>query len=138
MAGATSSVEGFLTDLPTPILPKINGEPTREGLIDLHQLISGYIASVASNLGGGQHGHLVLSMMAKEYMEQTGFAFVRPHNPGKYSQIMGSSQEQALVTENFRQNQALFLKYSAVDGALKTRLSRRWDQSSYTHWWISL
>ena len=30
---------------------------------------------------------------------------------------MGSAQEQALRTEKFQQNQALFLKYSAVDGA---------------------
>ena len=61
-------------------------------------------------------------MMAKEYMEQTGFAFVWPHNPGKYSQIMGSSQEQALVTENFRQNQALFRKYTAVDRFLNKHI----------------
>ena len=36
MVGATSSVNGILTDFPAPILPKIEGEPTREGLIDLH------------------------------------------------------------------------------------------------------
>ena len=52
-------------------------------------------------------------------MEQTGFAFVLPHNPGEYPQIMGSSQEQALGTEKFRQNQALFQKYTAMDRELK-------------------
>ena len=53
MAGETSSVEGVLADFLKPILPKIYEEPTREGLIDLHRLISGNTASVASNLGGG-------------------------------------------------------------------------------------
>ena len=67
MAGATSSVRVVLTDFPAPILPKIDGEPTREGLIDLHLLISGNAAPVAPNLGGGRHGHLVLTMTAVDY-----------------------------------------------------------------------
>ena len=32
---------------------------------------------------------------------------------------MGNAQEQALVPEKFQQNQALFRKYTAVDGAFK-------------------
>ena len=67
MTGTTSSIEGVLADSPTPILTKINREPKIEGLIDLHQLISGNTASVASNLGGGQHGHLALTMISEEY-----------------------------------------------------------------------
>ena len=71
MAGARSSVEGILADLPTPILPKIVGEPTREGMINIYRLISGNAASVALNLGGGGHGHIALTMTAEEYMEYT-------------------------------------------------------------------
>ena len=59
-----SSVEGVLTDFPTPILPKIGGEPKIEGLIHLHRLISGNVASMASNLGVGWHGHLALTITA--------------------------------------------------------------------------
>ena len=55
-------------------------------------------------------------------MEQTGFAFVTPHKPGNHPQSMGSSQEQALGTEKFAQNQALFRKYTAVDRALKNQI----------------
>ena len=88
MAGATSNTKGVLTDFPTPILPKIGGEPTREGLIDIHRLIRGNAASVALNFGGGRHGHLALTMMAEEYMEQTGFIFFPPHNPGDYPHSM--------------------------------------------------
>ena len=103
MAGARSSFKGVLADFPMSILSKIYGEPTREGLIDLHKLISGNAASVASNQGGGQHGHLALTMTAYEYRSHTGFAFVPPHNPGDYPQSMGSAQEQALGTEKFQQ-----------------------------------
>ena len=98
MAGATSSVEGVLAGFQTPILPKIDRELEIQGLADIHQLISGNVAYVASNLGGGRHGHLALMMTDKEYMEQTGFAFFAPQNPGDYPQSMGSTQEQALGT----------------------------------------
>ena len=104
------SVEGVLADFLTPILPDIGGEPTREELIEINQFISEDAASVASNLGEGQHGHLVLKMTAEKYMEQTGLAFVPLHNTGNYPQSMGSAQEQALGTEKFRQNQALVRK----------------------------
>ena len=53
MEGATRSVEGVLADLPTIILTNICREPTREGLIAIHQLISGNAVFVASNLRGG-------------------------------------------------------------------------------------
>ena len=122
MAEATSSVKGVLTDFLTPILPKIDGEPTREGLIYIHRLISRNAASMASNLGGGRHGHLSLTMMAEEYMEQTVFAFLPPYNPGNCPQRMGSSQEQVLGTEKFQQNQVMFCKYTAVDRALKKQI----------------
>ena len=96
MSEERSSVEGVLAYLPTPILPKIGGEPTRKLLIKIHLLISGNAVSVASNLGGGQHRHLSLTMMADEYTELSGLSFVPPHNPGNYPQIMGNAQEQAL------------------------------------------
>ena len=54
------------------------------------------MASVASDLGGGEHGHLTLLMTAEECMGQTVFAFVPLYNPGDYPQIMGSAQEQVL------------------------------------------
>ena len=76
-------------------------------------------------------------MIAKEYRAQTGFKFVPPHNPGDYPQSMGKAQEQVLVTEKFRQNQALFHKYTSVDRALKSRLSQWWNQYSFPHWWTS-
>ena len=63
MAGTTSSIEGVLTDFSAPILPKIGGELTREVLINLHRLVSG---NVASNLRGGRHGHLALTMTDEE------------------------------------------------------------------------
>ena len=75
-------------------------------------------------------------MMAEEYMEQIVFAFVPPHNTGDYPQIMGSAQEQALGTEKFRQNQALFQKYTAVVGAFKKQIVMAVEPVFLSHWWI--
>ena len=36
--------------------------------------------------------------------------------------MMGTTQEQAIVTKRFRQNQALFRRFTAVDGALKNQI----------------
>ena len=43
-----------------------------------------------------------------------------PHNQGDYPQSMENAQEQAPGNEKFQKNQALFRKYTAMDGALKT------------------
>ena len=68
MMGGTISIEGVLVDFPSPFFPKINVELTREGLVDLHQLISGNVASVALKLGGCQQERLALTITAEEYM----------------------------------------------------------------------
>ena len=99
MAGVTSTVKGILADLLTPILLKIGGGSTREGVIKLHCLVSGNVASVLSNLGGGHHGHLALTIMKEEYTEETYFSFVPLQNPGNYPPTIGNAQEQALITE---------------------------------------
>ena len=101
MVGATSSIEGVLADFLTPILPNIGREPTREGPINLQQLISGNAASMSPNLGGGRHRHLALTMTSKYYASQGGFAFVPLHNLGNYPPTMGNNQDQALRTEKF-------------------------------------
>ena len=80
MAGTSKSIAELLT----PILPKIVKEPTRESPIKIHRLISGNAVSVASNLGGGRHGYLALTMASEEYLDQTGYEFVSPHNPANY------------------------------------------------------
>ena len=102
MRGTINSVNGVIADFLTPILSKILGEPTRESLIKIHQIISGNTASVASNLGGGWHIHLALTMTADEYLAQAGHVFVPLHKPGYYPPDMGNAQKQELGTERFR------------------------------------
>ena len=62
------------------------------------------------------------SMTSNYYVSQMGFAFLPPHNPVDYPPSMGNAQYQVLGTENFRQNQGLFRKYTAIDDALKNKI----------------
>ena len=71
-------------------------------------MVIGNVASVLSNLRGGRNGHLALTMTSEEYVAQTGFTFAPPHKPGDYPPTIGDTQEQALGTEKFRKNQAMF------------------------------
>ena len=64
----------------------------------------------------------MLTMTAKDYKTQAGFAFVPSHNPSNYPHIMGNAQEQAIVTKKSQQNQALFQKYTAMDKVFKNQI----------------
>ena len=61
-------------------------------------------------------------MTGEEYTEQTGYAFVPPKNLDNYPPRTGTTEEQALGTEKFRQNQELFKKYTAMDRAIKDKI----------------
>ena len=104
MAGTKISVEGVLADVQTLILTNIGREQTREALIGLHPMVSGKAVSVASNLGGGWHGHLTRTMIVYYYMAHMGYAFVPLHNSGNYPPTMVTYQDQALGTERLQQN----------------------------------
>ena len=91
MVGSIFSAEGVLTEFPTPILPNIAGEPTREALVELHHLIRSNAASIASNLGVRHHDHLTSTMVAEDYLAQTCHAFFPPHNPGYYLPTLGTA-----------------------------------------------
>ena len=122
MSGEKTSIKGFIADFLTPIITNIGGEPTREKLIKLHRSISGNIASVLSNLGGGRHKHLALKMTSEDYVAHTRFEFVPLHNLDYYPPTIGNARDQGRGSENLRQNQAQFRKYTDVDGALKKQI----------------
>eukprot|EP00957_Ditylum_brightwellii_P128810 9825753-Ditylum_brightwellii.AAC.1 len=56
--------------------------PTWDSIRAIHLHLNTNAASVPSNLGGGQHVHLGLTIGGAEYQTLTGHLFVRPANPG--------------------------------------------------------
>ena len=65
----------------------IIGQPNQSNLMDLNKNLCEYTASVHSNLGGGNHGFLAISIGKKDYLVKTSHAFIAPINQGNYPNI---------------------------------------------------
>ena len=92
-----------LTDnFPYPIIPKIKGKPNRRDIEKLQKKIYANAATMQTNLGGGNHGHLGLTMSDEQCSTATaGQVFNRPANPGLAPIIpQGSTQAQILSLQN--------------------------------------
>ena len=72
-----------LTSLfPHPILDVIQGTPDYTSIATLNLQLNANACSVPSALGGGDHGHLGLTIPATEYNTLTGTTFTIPTHPG--------------------------------------------------------
>jgi len=87
--------------LTKPELTAINGEPTPATITLLQSELNGNAISVASNRGGGQFGHLALTLLGADYLAVSHVAFVTPPNPGN-TPIHGDASTAHLITESNR------------------------------------
>jgi hypothetical protein len=78
----TTSVEKLVESFPHPHIPAIEGPPNYETITDITRLLNANAASIHSELGGGNYGHLVLTISAASYAKLSPVACVPPANPG--------------------------------------------------------
>lgn len=64
----------------------IEGQPTEEDLTQLILELLNALGSVATGLGGGEHGHVGMVIDEAEYItfSKGGEKFIAPTNPGPY------------------------------------------------------
>ena len=100
------------------------GRPNHQAVTALEQLLYENGASIDSNLGGGNHGHLGVIMNDARYTTLTGHAFVPPINPGGTPIIPpGTTGPQIQrIQKTFENETQLFQKYRHVDNALKQQI----------------
>ena len=67
----TSSIEKMVESFPYPTLTPIAGIPDYESLAELHTQANCNSSSIQSNLGGGSHGLLALTLEASETHQYT-------------------------------------------------------------------
>eukprot|EP00957_Ditylum_brightwellii_P002747 211192-Ditylum_brightwellii.AAC.1 len=68
---------------PQQFIPKISGKLSYSSVKEIHNLLMENAATVATTLGGGNHGHLALVMNPAWYLTLSGGApFVLPRNLG--------------------------------------------------------
>jgi hypothetical protein len=78
-------------ELKKETVTKINDQPASNYLTSLEKELITILATLATALGGGNHGHARMIMETVAYTTMTGgAAFINPANPGIYPLSSGS------------------------------------------------
>jgi hypothetical protein len=109
---------------PFPTITKVEGKPGYLSVKLLKQQMNENAMAVQSNRGGGQLGHLSLTLTAADYLARANVAFNPPVHPGDVP-IHPVGATAAQITESnrqFLQDQTEFKEYTTVHQALKSLL----------------
>eukprot|EP00957_Ditylum_brightwellii_P015822 1191704-Ditylum_brightwellii.AAC.1 len=82
MANTAPTVADLEQSFPHTLIPEIQGSPTYEKLYEIQKLLMENAASVETQYGSGNHGHLGLAINPTRYNQEAGQHFVIPPNPG--------------------------------------------------------
>jgi hypothetical protein len=99
------SADDIVAKFPVKALPSITGEPDYDNINHMIQQLYTNAASVATSLGGGQHGHIGLIMPVTLYATLSQTAYVTPNDPGALPTVpatatAGSAKTLPPVTRN--------------------------------------
>jgi hypothetical protein len=121
---AATSVESLIESFPHPIIPAIQGLPTYESITDVTRLLNANAASVHSELGDGQLGHLPLTISTAVYATLSAIPFVAPANPGTAPVLpnAGTAIQIGAAIRDHTEALRLWREYKNVDAALKQQL----------------
>ena len=72
----------IIESFPHPTISQILGKPTYDQIDKVETKMKTNAASVATELGGGVHGHLGMLMSEAEYATISRIPFAPPENPG--------------------------------------------------------
>jgi hypothetical protein len=120
----TTSVERLVESFPHPHIPAIAGPPNYETITDITRLLNANAASIHSELGGGNYGHLALTISAASYATLSPVAFVPPANPGTTT-IIPPLATAAIISQTVREHDEslrLWHQYNNVNAGLKQQL----------------
>jgi hypothetical protein len=119
-----TSVEKLVESFPHPHIPAIEGPPNYETITDVTRLLNANAASIHSKLGGGNYGHLALTISAASYATLSPVAFVPPANPGT-TPVIPPLATAAIIGQTVREHDEslrLWRQRNNVNAALKQQL----------------
>jgi hypothetical protein len=114
---------------PHSSLQKVTGEPTFEDLKIIWRLLNTSAMSVASNEGGGCHGHLGIIMTNEEYFAVVVDVFPVPNTPGPSAAVV-AGMTAAVIAETTRLHKEatqVYRTYHNVDQAIKKLIIESFD-----------
>ena len=113
-------VQGF----PYRTLDHTIGIPTYDTIVELHRKINTNSVSVQSNIGGGAHDHLSLSITLAVCSTLSTVLYATPPNSGTNVTILldAIGPQSSSIRTQFEDNTALFNKCQITDKALKQQI----------------
>ena len=110
--------------MPYPILTKIEGMPSYEDVKIINNELTGNAVTITTNLGGGRHGYISLTLTAAIYANIYTHAWIPLANPGVQAVIPAASTGQQISALNCtHEKQAKdYEDYVAFRNALKKQL----------------
>ena len=126
----TTTVEIIREGFPHLSIDKQPGLPTYTIISEVHKELKTNVSSVHSNLGGGQHGLLGLTLQDSTYTTLTGVLFILPTNPGTVPIIpAGSSGPQISQSEHAHKEEIReWQETTRTDQALQQQLLSVFDE----------
>ena len=119
--------EALTASFPNSTLPRIEGRPARASIDDTVKALQQNASSVSSELAGGSHGHLALTMHAAVYAILTGgAAFAVPQNPGAIPLIPPNlpADQVRVLQATHEEALRIWRLYNTVQDSLKGQLQK--------------
>ena len=120
----TTTIDNIFEGFPYPIITKIEWQPTHKTVEELDSQLNANGASVQSDLGGGRHDYLVLTMLPAILNTLSTAPFGITNNPVHQTVIDTGSTAPQIASIRLDHKNALerFVKYDNTDKALKQQL----------------
>ena len=124
MTASTDLQDNF----PYPVLTKIVGTPTYDSIKVVNDELSANAASVHSDLGGGLHGHLAITMNATIYATISVTPFTAPTVPAPPVLAGMTAAQITALNRRYDADKAKFHQYVALQNSLKKQLIAAVDE----------
>ena len=124
--------ENIKSNFPFPLIPKNPGLPDFKSINEVHSKGKANASSVASELGGGTHGLLGLTLSPATYLQLTGHNFIRPINPGTVpANVVGTAAQMAEMVRQHKEELRVYRQVENTELALKSQLIDTFDDTYF-------
>ena len=124
--------ENIKANFPFPLIPRNPGLPNFNIINEVHSKGKANASSVASELGGGTHGLLGITLSPGTYNQLTGHNFVRPPNPGTVPvNVAGTAAQMAEMVRQHKEELRVYRQVENTELALKSQLIDTFDDTYF-------
>ena len=124
--------ENIKANFPFPLIPRQPGLPDFTIINEVHTKGKANASSVASELGGGAHGLLGITLSPATYLQLTGHNFIRPINPGTIPlNVLGTAAQMAEMVRQHKEELRVYRQVENTELALKSQLIDTCDDTYF-------